>query len=57
MSVRNVVPFHENFIIFEFSGPKNPYAYVYVHIERAHLVDLSFGDTAIFVKNGEKTKK
>ncbi len=30
---------------------------MYVHIERAHLVDLSFGDTAILVKNGGKTKK
>ncbi len=30
---------------------------VYVHIERAHLVDLSFQDIAILMKNGEKTPK
>ncbi len=29
---------------------------MYVHVERAHLVDLSFRDTAILVKNCEKTK-
>ncbi len=31
--------------------------YVYVHIERAHLVDLSFQDTAILMKNGKKNEK
>ncbi len=31
--------------------------FVYVHIKRALLVDLSFGDTAILVKNGEKNEK
>ncbi len=31
--------------------------YVRVHIERVHLVDLSFQDTAILMKNGEKKKQ
>ncbi len=31
--------------------------YVYVHMERAGLVDLSFRDTAILMKNGEKKTK
>ncbi len=31
-------------------------SFVYVHIERAHLVDLSFQDTAILMKNGEKNE-
>ncbi len=34
-----------------------PVIILYVHVERAHLVDLSFGDTAILVKNGGKNRK
>ncbi len=61
-SVPNIVPFHENFIIFEFFEPKNlcTYTYnffsiyVYVHLKRFHFWGFSLGDTAIFPKLGPK---
>ncbi len=36
---------------------KDDVPYVHVHIEKAHVVDLSFRDTAILVKNGQKNLK